>query len=245
VEEVDLPGPIYDDTKRIIDIKTSIKGGEVYRMFRNQTFLQGVEEDFDLKIFRNIRKLKLYKVAVHTTIFPCVESISWIVRHVKLYTKYILNSREHPITSFEASTIASRYHLDKGKRSMDENIIKKFPLKSKDLLKAWYNPNKLFKSMPSSEYPNNLFRMPYQYVVVMIYRLYGVPDASKLPMTWVPLIYYIVDVELTFNWSDILSTSLEEAIRTVKTTVPGKFPSFHMSSYLLDMVCIFHAYPQM
>jgi hypothetical protein len=30
-EEVDLPGPIHDDTKGIIDKETSIKWGKVYQ----------------------------------------------------------------------------------------------------------------------------------------------------------------------------------------------------------------------
>jgi hypothetical protein len=118
---------------------------------------------------------------------------------VNLETRYILNAREHPITSFQASTIASCYHLDKGELSLDENLIKEFPLKVKDLFKVWYNPNKPFKSRPSGEYPTNLLRTPYQYVVVMLCRLYGEPDASKFPMTWEPLIYYITDVGSNFN----------------------------------------------
>jgi hypothetical protein len=57
------------------------------------------------------------------------------------------------------------------------------------------------------------------------------------------LLHHRCQVDLQLG--DILSTSLEEAIRAVKETIPGKFPSFHMSSYLLDMVCICHTYPQM
>jgi hypothetical protein len=44
-EEVDLPGPIYDDTKGIINKETSIKWGEVYQMFNNQSFPQGAEDE--------------------------------------------------------------------------------------------------------------------------------------------------------------------------------------------------------
>jgi hypothetical protein len=111
------------------------------------------------------------------------------------------------------------YHLDKGEISLDKKLIKEFPLKEKYLFKVWYNPNKPFKSIPSSEYPTNLLRMMYQYVVAMLCRLYGEPYASKFPMTWAHLIYYVVDVGSTFNWDDILSSSLEEAIITVKEII--------------------------
>jgi hypothetical protein len=70
-------------------------------MFKNQSFPQGEEYDSHLKIFKNIMKSKFYKVAAHAKIFPCVEAISWIVQHVDLDTRYILNAKECPITSFQ------------------------------------------------------------------------------------------------------------------------------------------------
>lgn len=84
------------------------------------------------------------------------------------------------------------------------------------IIMGCYKLVKTFKSRPSSEYPNNLLKTPYQYVVFMLCRLYGKPDASKFLITWVPLIYYVVDVGSTFNWVNILSTSLEEALRIAK-----------------------------
>jgi len=90
------------------------------------------------------------------------------VKHVDLETKYILNARDHPITSFEVSIIYSFYYLDIGERSIEENLINKFFLKLKDMLKAWYKPKKPFKSRPSGDYPTNLLRTPYQYAVEML-----------------------------------------------------------------------------
>jgi hypothetical protein len=58
------------------------------------------EDDSDLKIFKNIRKSKLHKVVAHATVFPYAEAISWIVRHVNLNTRYILNTRENLIAAF-------------------------------------------------------------------------------------------------------------------------------------------------
>jgi hypothetical protein len=106
-EDVDTLGPVYDDTKGVIDKYTSLKWGEFIKCFNNQTFPQYGEDDPDLKMFRNIKRSKLYKVAAHTTVFPCAEAISWIVKHVDLETRFILNAKGHPITSFQASIIAS------------------------------------------------------------------------------------------------------------------------------------------
>jgi hypothetical protein len=97
-EEVDNLGTIYDDTTRFIVRGTSLKWGEVLQMFKNQSFPQEIEDE--LKIFKNIQKSKLHKVATHGTIFPYVDTISWIVKHVYLDNKHILNAKGHPITSF-------------------------------------------------------------------------------------------------------------------------------------------------
>jgi hypothetical protein len=59
------------------------------------------------------------------------------------------------------------------------------------------------------------------------------------------MIYYYVDEKSMFNWANILSSILVESITVVKETEPGKFPSFHMASYLLDIMCVPHQYPKM
>jgi len=130
-------------------------------MFNNQIFSKGKEDEYELKVFNNIRKSKLYNLVTHAMVFSCVEAISWIVQHVDLETRYILNSRDYPIESFHPSYIASYYHLDKGEISLDKNLIKEFPLKVKDLFKFWYKSIKLFKSRPSEKYLINLLSIPY------------------------------------------------------------------------------------
>jgi hypothetical protein len=60
-----------------------------------------------------------------------------------------------------------------------------------------------------------------------------------------PLIYFCADVGASFNWADILSENIKDVISTVTQAQPGSFPSFHMSSYLLDIMCIAHKYPNM
>jgi hypothetical protein len=86
--------------------------------------------------------------------------------------------------------------------------------------------DKSFKIRPSGEYPTSLLRTLYQYVVAMLCRLYGEHDASKFMLSLVPLIYYIVDIGSSFNWDDILSTSLEDSIRAAKETTPMSFLVF-------------------
>jgi len=132
-------------------------------MFKNQRSPQEAKDDPNIQIFRNIRKSKLHRVATHATIFPCTNAISWIVWHVDLDNRYILNTKERPITSFQESNIASFYHLEKGDLSLDEEVIKKFSLKENDLCKFWYKPEKLFKIRSSGEYTTNCWNTHKQW----------------------------------------------------------------------------------
>jgi hypothetical protein len=50
------------------------------------------------------------------------------------------------------------------------------------------------------------------------------PDTSQFSLSYMPLIYYCADEGLSFNWDDILSTNLTEAITAVVEAQPQNFP---------------------
>jgi hypothetical protein len=81
--------------------------------------------------------------------------------------------------------------------------------------------------------------------MAMICRMYGYPNLKKFKITWVPLLYFFTDIDSTFNWEDMLSLALEEALTTMKNTALGEFLSFNMPSYILDVMYICHSYPHM
>jgi hypothetical protein len=82
-------------------------------------------------------------------------------------------------------------------------------------------------------------------MVAMLCRLYGEPYATHFPLSCMPLIYLCAHVGVSFNWADIFSENIKDVISAVTQAQPGSFPSFHMSSYLLDIMCITHKYPNM
>jgi len=81
------------------------------------------------------------------------------------------------VGSFQPSTIASYYHLEEGENILDEKLVKNFPHNPRDLLKGWNKPGKHFKTKTSNEYPTNSLRLPYQYAVAMVCRIYGEPNS--------------------------------------------------------------------
>jgi hypothetical protein len=51
----------------------TLKWGEVYYMFKNSNFSIEVEDPYELQAFKNIRKSRIFKVATHPMVFPCVD----------------------------------------------------------------------------------------------------------------------------------------------------------------------------
>jgi hypothetical protein len=83
-------------------------------MFKKKSFPIEAEYEDELKVFRYIRKSRLHRAKTHTMVFHCADAISWIIRHVDLDNRYILNAKGKPIKSFRSYDIASYYHLERG-----------------------------------------------------------------------------------------------------------------------------------
>jgi hypothetical protein len=84
-EEPDSPGEVYDDTTGILEKgENPLKWGEVFQMFKKKNFPMDVEDQDELKIFKNIQRSGLHRVVACATMFPCADAISWILKHVDL-----------------------------------------------------------------------------------------------------------------------------------------------------------------
>jgi hypothetical protein len=120
----------------------------------------------------------------------------------------------------------------------------KCPLDCREATRKWWVPSVSFRSR-SKDYPMKMLITPYRYVVALMSRIYGEAKISTFKESWVPFLHTITTIGHIFNWAVILSSNLENSISVVKNVVSGKHMHFHMSSYLLDMVCQEHDYPTM
>jgi len=78
-EDSNTSGAIYGDTMGFIKKGTFLKWGEFFQMFKKKKIPIEAEYEDELKVLKNIRKLGLHRVATHTTVFPCVDAILWII----------------------------------------------------------------------------------------------------------------------------------------------------------------------
>jgi hypothetical protein len=160
----------------------------------------------------------------------------------KVDTESVKNVDQLVLSSLQPSSYC---HLDEGEKILDDELVKKFPHNSREFLKDWYKPENYFKTRTSNEYPTNSLRLPYQYAVAMVCKIYREENVVKSKISWVPLIHYVTFSGSLFDWANILSSMLKEEITINHHMAPRNFPSFHMSSYLLDMMCVIHAYSRM
>jgi hypothetical protein len=69
--------------------------------------------------------------------------------------------------------LAKLYHIEKGSKRLDNNILSEFEYTPKDMFPKWYMEDKQFKYIPKIGYPTSALRRTYQYLVAMLCRLYG------------------------------------------------------------------------
>jgi hypothetical protein len=81
-------------------------------------------------------------------------------------------------------------------------------------------------------------REPYIYLMALIYRLYGEKDCCKLSEAWMPLAYIMVIFGRSFNWGAIISKQLSIYVQQAQMLKEGETLTFHMASYLLDVICV-------
>ena len=68
--------------------------GEVYYMFKKSNFSTEAEEPDELQVFKNIKKSGIFRVAAHPTVFPCADTISWILKNIDINSQYVYNARK-------------------------------------------------------------------------------------------------------------------------------------------------------
>ena len=76
-EEPEVEVIIYEDTKVTTRVEPDYKWGEIFKMISSQNVPNaGFEE---MKIYANIERSALMKVATRPELFPCLEVIGWIL----------------------------------------------------------------------------------------------------------------------------------------------------------------------
>jgi hypothetical protein len=113
------------------------------------------------------------------------------------------------------------------------------------VMASWWREDKNFTNQTSGWYPTTNLRESYIYLMALICRLYGEKYCSRFSEAWMPLAYTVAISGRGFNWGAIISKQLSICIQQAQTPKEGETPSFHMASYLLDVICARNAFAGM
>lgn len=82
-------------------------------------------------------------------------------------------------------------------------------------------------------------------MIAILCRLYKEKYASQFSLSYMPLVYYYAEKGSSFNSYDIILTNLSKTITIVMEAQLGTFVCFHLSYYLMDIMCTTQHYPKM
>ena len=92
-------------------------------------------------------------------------------------------------------------------------------------------------------YPTSCFRGPFSLLAAMLCRLYGLLNCTLFNAGWAPLSHHFFTIEDLFNWAQILSVILKEAIKKYQKTPTSRKPTFYLSAYVIDLFCVMSPFP--
>ena len=136
-------------------------------------------KECDKKVWNNICRSRLNQDAPRPNILPFVEAIKIMVKQADLENRCILNNKGNPIASFQLSEIEIIYKFPKAKRNIDGDWYDSSSNKTNRLaiIKNWYSNCKRLRLSPMGVYKIVILRNPFQILMALFYRLYGMGDA--------------------------------------------------------------------
>jgi hypothetical protein len=232
----------YGDTDSDAQASTSYQWGDIYTMFRDDKYPPTTRQA-DQEVYRKRNRSEIHRVAARPAVFPCADIITWLIPNVDLEDRVIRTTdKQKAIASFQPSALYLYYKFPRVEVTYSKQWIYDYKLYIPECLKSWWVPRFKVRA-EENPYPTACLREPYRILAMLMARIYGEPNAANLHVSWVPLMHAIATKGITFNWSAILSTSLQYAITVARHPGPGSPSCFYMSSYMLDIVCAANPFP--
>ena len=201
---------IYEDTKATTGVELDYKWGEIFRMISNQNVPDaGFEE---MKIYANIEKSALMKVATRPKLFPCSEVICWILPKEDVTRMILENTAKQGHVAYNIAYVSMAYHIPSPHAYLKESWLKEMDLDLVETVKWMMIPGKIFRTKPSREHDTSTLCAPYRFISLMLNRIFGRAHGKSFNIGWIPVIFFVATQGTIFNSSSIVSNSLSMCI---------------------------------
>ena len=121
------------------------------------------------------------------------------------------------MANYKPSMINQIYHLKEATVKISPDSLKQKCESANMLtiLKGWLSEGN-FRSKPANvEWKTSNFRNTVQIIVIFLSRVFGRKDGSIFLDKWIPIIYQIMTSGATLNWSELISSNLDNQLKKV------------------------------
>jgi hypothetical protein len=238
--------PAFGDTEATTGSKIMLpQWGDLFNRINQEDYPEFIPHNdpdvrvLDDQVFLNIWWSCLHMVACRTPVFPCIETLGWIIDHTDAQKCLINDENGGCVGVFLPTEVQKYYKIRDPEERLNTDFMVKFYEfhDTSRLMASWWKEDKKFTNRSNDWYGTTNLREPYIYLMALICRLYGEKDCAKFSEAWMPLAYTVAISGSSFNWGEIISKQLSTSILQAQTPKEGEAPAFHMASYLLDVIC--------
>jgi hypothetical protein len=170
--------------------------------------------------YKIVIQAKMHKIVARPRLLPYYDMIRWVLDHVDILTRTIINEQKVTVGTFRLEHLQAMYQLSSTPNftynvefleGFEEKECEQYGRTFLKLIKDWVSHPAKFRADSNGIYSISSLDPPFRYIAMIAYRLYGREDTTHFFLSWVPLIYTVVE-GCSFDWAKLLSRCLTHQI---------------------------------
>jgi hypothetical protein len=162
----------------------------------------------------------MHKIVARPQLLPYFDMIRWVLDHVDILTRMIINEQKVTIGTFKPKHLREMYklsttpnltHNDKFLEGFKKKECDQYEIFLSYLITDWVSHPVKFRADTNKIYSISSLEPQFKYIAMMTWRLYGKEDTTRFFLPWVPLIHMVAE-GFSFDWAKLLSNSLTSRI---------------------------------
>lgn len=129
-------------------------------------------------VYINVKRSKFHNITSHPPIFPCTETIEWILQNTDTDSWMIRGHAGASIAAISSANIVAYYRLPERQEVLNARWLSEFVIPVKDILREWWQDPSKFWVRTYQAYKIEGLRKVYQLIATMMCRLYGKADCD-------------------------------------------------------------------
>jgi hypothetical protein len=204
--------------------------------------------------YKIVAQEEMQKISARPQLLPYCDMIRWVLDHVDIPTRMIINEQkvtigtfrpEHLWVMYKLSHIPKLTHNAKFIEGFKKKECKKYARSLSDLIKDWVSHLAKFRADTNGIYSISSLEPQFKYIEMMACKLYRRENTTHFFLLWVPLIHTVAE-GFSFDWAKMLSDSLTSRITEYRVQRESKkVDLFFIFAYIMDAIYFMTPFPLM